>query len=121
MAIKIKSQTVFVDFEEYEGDTLLMQFAYKDPLGVLINLAGYSAKMDVRVSTDTAALLTLTSLDGIDLTGVTNNIVVTLTPSQTKTTLGVGDFVYDIEMTDTQNMVNTLISGKIKIKQSITQ
>lgn len=122
MAIKVKSQTVFVDFDEYEGDTLSMNFAYKESLtGPLINLAGYTAKMDIRVSTDTAPLLTLTSSSGIDLTGLVNNIVVTLTPSQTKTTLGVGDFIYDIEMTDTLTKVNTLISGKIKIKQSVTQ
>jgi hypothetical protein len=121
MAIKIKSQTVKVNFEEYEGDTLTMSFAYKNPDGTLIDLTGYTAKMDICTEALATPTLTLTDTTGITLGGTPNNIVVVLTPSQTHTTLGVGNFVYDLELTDTLAQVNTLIEGSITIKQSITQ
>lgn len=120
MATKIKSQTVFVDFEEYEGDTLAMVFAWKDSSGVLTNLAGYSAKMDIKVDTDSPSLLTLTDAGSITLGGTPNNLIVELTPTQTKQ-LGTGSFVYDIEITNSLGKVNTLVSGKITLKQSVTQ
>lgn len=121
MTVKIKSQTARVNFEEYEGDTLIMSFAYKDPDGVLIDLAGYTAKMNVCTEPLATPLLTLTEINGIVLDGTPNNIVVTITAAQTHTTLGVGDFVYDIELTDTLGKVNTLIEGNIVIQQSVTQ
>lgn len=119
--VKVKSATVYVDFEEFEGDTLEMLFNYKNPDGTQVNLTGYTAKMDIRTAIGAAALITVTQADALVLGGVTNNISIALTPAQTKTTLGVGSFVYDIQLTDTLSKVNTLIAGKIVIKASVTQ
>lgn len=98
-----------------------MSFNYKDANGTPIDLLGYTAKMDICTEALTTPILTLTDTDGITLDGSPNNIVVVLTPAQTHTTLGVGDFVYDLELTDGLGAVNTLIEGTITINQSVTQ
>jgi hypothetical protein len=119
--LKIKSETAYVNFKEFEGDTLKMDFTWTDNLDAFVDLTGYTARMDIRSSVDDLnSLLSLNNLSGIFLGNAVSNIVLTVTKAQT-IALGVGSFVYDIELTDTVGEVNTLIAGKIVLKQPVTR
>lgn len=117
----ISSETAIVDYEEYEGDTLSMDYTWQDSAGAYIDLTSHYAKMDVRSSAwDATALVTLTELSGITLGNATSNLKAKLTAAQTAA-LGGGLFYYDIALTDGLGDVNTLISGKITLKESVTK
>jgi hypothetical protein len=117
----ITSETAIVDYEEYEGDTLKMDFTWQDSAGAFIDLTSHTAKMEVRAKAgDDAALVTLTNSLGITLGNAASNILAQITASQTST-IGKGKFVYDIELTDGNGDVNTLIAGKITLKESVTK
>jgi len=121
MATKIKSATAYIDYEEFEGDTLEMVFTWKDSAGDVVPLTGYTAKMDIRSSvTDETALLSLNHMNGITLDDISPNLSVLVTDQQTAT-LGKGKYVYDIELTEPSGKVNTLVSGTIVLVQSVTQ
>ena len=117
----IKSATAYIDWEEFEGDTLQMPITWKDPAGVEVDFTSYTAKMEIRLKAgDATALLTLTNGNGITLGNSTNNIFVEVTDAQTFT-LGKGKKVYDIEMTAPDGTVNTWISGTITLVESVTK
>jgi hypothetical protein len=121
MATKIKSATAYVDYEEFEGDTLEMSFTWKDSAGDVIDISAYTAAMDIKASSaDVTSLLTLTNGSGITLAATSPNLLVTVTNVQTAT-LGKGKYVYDIELTEPSGKVNTLISGVIVLIRSVTQ
>lgn len=121
MATTISSATINVNFEEYAGNTLQMVFSYKQSNGTVIDLTGYSARMHVRVSLeDVSPVISLNSGSGILLSSSGNNLVVTISAAQTGT-LGVGSWLYDIELTDSLGKVNTFCYGKIKLKQAVTR
>lgn len=120
MTVKVKPKTVFVDYEEYEGNTLKILLNYKNPDGTQINLAGFFAEMEVKSSLTSPHLIRITSADEIALGGSDYNIKAKISQTQTKTTLGIGDFIYDMRLTDAEGDTFTFISGRIKIKQGVT-
>ena len=120
MATKIKSATAYVDYEEFEGDTLEMSFTWKDSAGDVIDISAYTAKADIKEKiTDVLPLLRLTHTNGIALSDAAPNLVLTVSDVQTAA-LGKGKFVYDIELTEPSGKVNTLVSGNIVLNQSVT-
>ena len=120
MATNVKSATAYVNYTEFSGDTLVLNFTYKDENGIPVDMTSQTVKMDIKITpTDAVPLLTLTELDGIVLGNAESNIVATVTDTQTLN-LGVADFVYDMEFTDQGGHVNTLISGSITLEQSVT-
>jgi hypothetical protein len=116
MTINIKSQTVTVNFEEYEGDTLEMLFNYLTdelPEGTPIDMANYSGRCHIRTSIESEEIVEEPTVSLVQ--ELRYNIAVVTD------TLPVGSYVYDIELTDGGGRVNTPVTGKIKIKQSITR
>jgi len=119
MAVRIKSDTGFIDYDEYVGDTVNIVLDYRTapkPDGQQINLTGSVISIEVRESQDDELpLLTLTTGNGLVVGGTTNNIVGTISNTQT-TTLGAGKFRYFVKHVDSLGKVNTLITGKIKLR-----
>lgn len=121
MTTTVSSATVNVNFEEFAGNTLQMIFSYKQSNGTVIDLSSHTARMQVRVAiSDVSPVLSLTNSSGIALASTGNNLVVTISAAQTLT-LGVGSWIYDIELTDSLGKVNTFCYGKIKLKQAVTR
>jgi hypothetical protein len=113
--INIKSQTGIANFEEFVGDTLKIVVNYKSNSTTFVNLTNYSATFQIKTN-KFIPLLTLTSNDNISLGNGANNIIVTVSDQQTKS-LGKGLFLYDLQLTDSLGFVNTLLEGKIVLKQ----
>jgi hypothetical protein len=114
--LTIQSETTRINFIEYIGDTVLMQFAYKDADGVMIDLLNTTVSMEIRRDQlDAVPIASFSSTDGsIDITGTEANIKVIISATQSATFLS-GDYFYFIA-TETDGFVNTLITGKIIMK-----
>jgi hypothetical protein len=122
--IKIASQTVQVDFEEYLGDTLEITFNWKGADDQPVNLTGWSAILQVKTEKlDDVAIIERSTADGsLVLSDGTEefNIETELTPAET-TGLGLGKKVYDLQLTSPAGKVNTLVIGSITITQDTTR
>ncbi|MCK5919385.1 MAG: hypothetical protein KAG66_00485 [Methylococcales bacterium] len=122
--IKISSQTVQVDYEEYLGDTLEITFNWKGADDQPVNLVGWSGVLQVKAEkTDTVALIERSTGDGSlvlsDGTGEFN-IETELTPAETLG-LGLGTKTYDLQLTSPAGKVNTLVIGGITITQDTSR
>ena len=116
--MKIEAQTARVDFEEYLGDTLTMNFGYADENGTLINLA--SSTLYCYFSTQaTPTITTLTassSNGGIIVGGYPYNIIVKVTATAMSTIFTEGRYNYYLTVTDAFGDINTLVNGLITFK-----
>ena len=116
--LTIASKTVTIDFDEYVGDTLSLVADYRTlpkPGGAQIDLTGSTAQFIVKADkADVTPLIDPLSVP-VTLGDLDNNIKVKLTDEQTSL-LGEGKFFYAVVVTDSLGDVNTLITGKIKLK-----
>ena len=117
--VKIDQTKNTVTAVDYVGDTVTVAASYKDSGGVLIDLTGYSAKMDIKTRGGTEVLLALTDSSGIVLGGTPNNITITITAAQSAT-LGAGTFASDLVLTTPLSTVNTLFSFNLTLRPRVT-
>lgn len=115
-SLTVQSETTRINFVEYIGDTILMQFAYKDSDGIMIDLLNTVVRVEIRRDQlDSTPLLSFSSTDGgVDTTGTEANIRVAIASTQSATLLS-GDYFYFVT-TETDGYVNTLITGKLIMK-----
>jgi hypothetical protein len=108
------------NFTINQGETFSKLITWRDSAGALINLTGYTARMDLRrKATDTTSLLSLTTANSrIVLGGALGTI--TLAISATETALLTGVYVYDLEMVNGSN-VKRLLQGQIEIDLEVTK
>jgi hypothetical protein len=101
------------------GDTFQLSVTWKDPAGVAIDLTGYTAAMQVRdkpggtvwaSSTGVAPALTITN-------GLTNgNLLITGTITASAPSMG----VYDLQVTSSGNVVDTILAGQFTVIEEVT-
>jgi hypothetical protein len=87
----------------------------------LVNLSGYTARMQVRESYDSPAyLLSLTTASGITLGGSLGTIDLRISDAETSSTRA-GTYVYDLEIISPDSDVTRLIQGKFKVTPEVTR
>lgn len=87
-----------------------------------VNLSGYIAKMQIREKhTSTSALLTLTTENGGIVLGGSNGTISINIPSSTTTGFIAKEYVYDLELTSSNNTVTRLIEGKFIVTPEVTK
>ena len=107
-----------VKFTTKQGDSFHRQITWSDSSG-LVNLTGYTARMQIRSSyTSATALISLTQASGLTLGGTAGTIDINLTSGQT-TGLAVGTYVYDLEMT-IGSEVTTILEGTFVVTAQAT-
>ncbi len=105
-----------------QGATLGLTLTWRDESNALINLTGYTARMQVREQLDSATpFITLTTENGgIALGGaagtITLNITATATAAITQTS-----GVYDLELVSSGGVVTRLLEGLVIIKPEVTR
>lgn len=103
------------------GDTMVVPLTWKDSSDVVIPLSGYTARMHLRTTPgEVTTELELTHASGITLADTEPNIIMTITDAQT-TTLAVGAYFFDLELTSGTGVVSTKAFGKIIIEQDVTR
>ena len=102
-----------------QGSTFVFSFTVTTD-DVAWNLNGYSARMQVRASTQsTTKILDLVSETNITLT---NLGVVTVTVSATAmAAIPSGNFVYDLEVQSGDGIVTRLLQGKFTVTPEVTR
>ena len=95
----------------------------KNGAGTLINLTGYSARLQARRQvTDSAASISLTSATGggITMGGSAGTITLAITATATAL-LSAGDYVYDLELIYPDTTVKRLIEGQLEVVAEVTR
>lgn len=103
-----------------QGATLALQCIYKDAEGDLVDLTGYTARLQVRAThQSTTALLALTDGSGLTLGGAAGTIDV-LVNATTTAALKPGDYVYDMEIVS-GGTVTRLVEGGFAVTPEVTR
>lgn len=104
------------------GESFSRTLTYRDSTGALVNLTGYTAKLQIRQRANDAdpALLTLTEASGLTLGGPAGTIVWAMTPVQTLA-LPVGALVYDLRLTSGTGVVTFLLAGNLRVQERVTR
>jgi hypothetical protein len=104
-----------------QGATFTRVFTWQDSTGVPVNLTGYTARMQVRATIDSAStLLSLTTENsGIALGGAAGTVTITATATQTAA-VAAGCYVYDIELVIGSTVVR-LVQGQFTVDGEVTR
>ena len=115
-----------------QGATTNFEIQYKDSGSTPINLAGYSAKMQLRTAVDnTTALLTLSSSlqpdgTGLNLSGSNGNKTLlsgsigVIISAITSSVLNFDTAVYDLELMR-GSVVTRLLEGTVRLSKNVTR
>ena len=115
------SAAVF-NFTIEQGITLNKVFLWKDSLGAVINLTGYTARMQARPSVTSATIyLDMTTANGqIVITANTGSIQL-LVSATTTNAIEWARAKYDLELVSPAGVVTRLIYGDIDVLKGITR
>lgn len=103
------------DLVLYKGDYLPFAITLKDSNGVPLNLTGYTADCVIKStpasSTSYAATCTITPSAGkIDI----------VFPSSLTSTIAAGSYVWDFQLTDTDDNVRTYFAGDVTVYAEVS-
>ena len=104
-----------------QGATFSQLVTYKDN-GVAVNLTGYTARMQVRSTLESAStVVELTTANGlIALGGTAGTITLTIAAADTAA-LTAGRGVYDLELVSGSGIVTRLLQGVATISRNVTR
>lgn len=104
-----------------QGSTFTRSITYNDSAGNPINLTGYTAKMQVRETIDSATVvLELSTTNGrIALGGVAGTI--SLTVPAANMNFASGQYAYDLELTSAGGVVTRIIMGSFVCRGEVTR
>ena len=87
---------------------------------VVVDLSTYLARMTIRRTYGSAAILSLTSGagGGIVLAATSPNITVTMTPAQTAA-LDFEYAIYDLEIESASGTIDTLLIGRVTLRKQV--
>lgn len=106
-----------------KGATFNETLVYRDPSGTLINLTGFTARMQIRETQDSAdPIVDLTTGDGITLGGSAGTIQIFISDTDTSAIVET-EGVYDFELIspDPDNYVDRIMEGRVQFKEEVTR
>lgn len=110
------------NFAIEQGTTFRRTLTLKDNAGALINLTGYSGRMQIRAEVDSATvMLSMTTSNGrIVLGGAAGTVQWYI--SDTDTALLASDGVYDFEIVNgSTGDVTRVLKGKVRLDPEVTR
>jgi hypothetical protein len=110
------------DLEIKQGATLSLTATWKDSTEAVINLTGYTARMQVRSAYDaTSTILSLTSSSGITLGGAAGTIAITASATVTAALTAPWAGVWDLELVSGGGVVTRLLEGAATVSPEVTR
>lgn len=106
-----------VDITCRKGDSFRLEITFKDDSGAVLNLTGYTWKLDVR-ETDTSSSAILED-DAFTYSGTTQGVLTITAPAATMAGVNGGMYVYDLQSTNS-GAVKTWIYGIFKVNEDVT-
>lgn len=119
MATLVQTLPQNIDYELWQGDTWSPGTITATVSGTPINFTGYTATMEIRnaISNDVSVTLTSTPAAGITLTSLG---VITITMTATQTNALLGEYNYDLQITNGSSEKRTYTYGAITVKNDTT-
>lgn len=110
------------NFTLEQGTTFVRDFIYKDGNGAVVNLTGYSARMQFREfkSSDVKLLEATTANGKLVIAGSLGKITLTLTPTDTNP-IDFAEAVYDLELESASGIVTRLLQGTVTFDKQVTR
>ena len=110
------------DFTIEQGATFTRSFVWKDSTDTVINLAGYTARLQIRpYKNSTEKLLEATTANGkLVITAELGKITLTFTPAETDA-IDFSDGVYDLELVASNGVVTRLLEGAVTFSRQVTR
>lgn len=109
------------DFIVEKGATWSQTLTLYDDEDQLIDLTGYSSKMDIRSSqAASSTILSLASGGALTLGGSAGTIAIAVAASSTST-ISADIGVYDLEITDASSVTTRLLEGSVIFKDEVTR
>ncbi len=103
-----------------QGETFVRVITWKDSAGALVNLTGYTAKLQLRDTQTNSVIDDFTDTTGLALGGVAGTITWTMTATET-VLLPVGSVSYDLRLTSGTSVVTYLLYGHVNVHARVTQ
>lgn len=118
MAAQINLDTAQrVDITCRKGDSFRLELTFKSDTGAVLNLTGYTWKLDVR-ETDTSSS-TILEDDAFSYSGTTQGVLTITAPAATMAGVNGGLYVYDLQSTNSGS-VKTWLYGIFKVNEDVT-
>ena len=105
-----------------QGATLSLPIVWKDSSGTVINITGYTARMQVRQSVNSSTvLLSATTENGkLVIDGSLGKVTISLSAADTAAiTWHTG--VYDLELVSSGGVVTRLLEGAVVVSREVTR
>jgi hypothetical protein len=103
-----------------QGETFVRVITWKDSTGALVNLTGYTAKLQLRDTATNTVVDEFTESTGLALGGALGTITWTITETETAL-LPVGSSAYDLRLTSGTSVVTYLLAGHLNVQKRVTQ
>lgn len=103
-----------------QGATFELVVEWKDPAGSAINLAGYTAAMQVRKTFGGPTVLSLSNVSGIAIDAALGKLTITVARATTQTLPAPMQGVYDLEVA-TGTVTYRLLEGSVLVTPEVTR
>lgn len=112
-----------------QGATFTRTITWRDIVGGLVPLTGFSARMKVKTADLATTILDLvdagatgSQINALTLGGAAGTIVIALTPAKTAALAATpgDDLVYDLELVSGAGAVTRLLQGRVKVSAEVT-
>lgn len=105
-----------------QGSTLLVPFTLKDETGSVLNLTGYSARMQMRTAyASPSPVLNLTSASGTILIDANLGKLTLSASADVTAALPARRYVYDIEIVSASGFVTRIVQGNAVVSPEVTR
>ena len=110
------------DFEISQGTTFRREFVWKDDAGVVIDITGYTAKMQLRKTKESSVVLheASTSNSGLTITGAQGKVALLITDEQSAL-FTFSSAYYDLELYSTGGETYRILEGKVRLNKEVTR
>lgn len=117
---KVEANVGYLDIEVAQGADTDINITYKLN-GTVVNLTGFTAKLQVRRNYNTAVLLELNTVGStITVGSASPNIVLKFGHVVTSAMSILDDMIYDLEVVSGGGFITKVVRGKFSILQEIT-
>lgn len=105
-----------------QGATFRRRLSLKEDDGTVIDLSGYTARMQVRSTVESAtAIVSLTTANGrIEIDGPLGTVTLILTATETDA-LPAAAYLYDLELVSGTGDVQRLLEGRFVVSRNVTR
>lgn len=106
-----------------QGATFTLDLAVTDESGNIVNLSGYTARLDIKRNVlESTSLLQLTTANSrIIITALTGVVTLILTAAETAAITTWQRGVYDLELVSAGGVVTRLCSGDVVVSAEVTK